>query len=96
METFWKVAFNFSRQDSKGELVSSTQSTAKYFQTSGEQLKRVLKSQTIFYVFNKFRQTSKRNQAIILSYHTRIFTVLQTVKNCEKAVKNKIVSLKGF
>lgn len=65
MKTFWKVTFHFPRQDSEDKLVSSIQPTAKYFQTSGEQLKPVLKSQTIFYVFKKSVQTSKRNQAII-------------------------------
>lgn len=88
MKTFWEVASNFPRQDSKGRLVGSTQPTAKYLQISGEQLKPVLKLQIIFYVF-----MCKHQEVIISTYPTEIFTFFQ-LRKCEKAVSNQIVSLK--
>lgn len=50
VKTFWKLASNFPKQDSKCKLISSTWPTAKYLQISGERLKPVLKLQMMLYV----------------------------------------------
>lgn len=68
-KTFWKVTFPFPRQDSEGKSVSSTQSTAKYFQTSGEQLKYVLRSSSIFYVFKKSANFKKKSSNNLVMSH---------------------------